>query len=392
MLTAKLAFRNLMGAGIRTWLNVFVLSLAFLVIIWFQGLIQGMNEYAMQATIDYEAGGGQFWHRDFDPYDPLTFEDSHAALSPALTEATARGEATSILVTSGAVFPEGRVQPAVLRGIDPGQQILKLPTEYLRSEDEESIPAMIGTQMARRTKLRVGDEVTIRWRDVHGTFDADDIRIVQIMSVPAPGADAGQIWLPLERLRLMLQAPGQASYVVLGGDVQAPPDGDDTWVLRDTDYLLKEITELVRMKSSSSNILYGLLLFMALLAIFDTQVLAIWRRRKEIGTFMALGMERARVVALFTFEGAMHGLLALVAGAVYGIPILAWTYAKGLPMPALQGDFGIAMPQALYPVYGLRLVAGTTLLVLIAVTIVSFLPASKIARLKPTDALRGKTR
>lgn len=33
MLIIKLAFRNLMGAGLRTWLNVFVLSLVFVMII-----------------------------------------------------------------------------------------------------------------------------------------------------------------------------------------------------------------------------------------------------------------------------------------------------------------------------------------------------------------------
>jgi putative ABC transport system permease protein len=390
MLIAKLALRNLVGAGTRTWLNVFVLSLAFVMIIWVQGFIQGMNKYAMQATIDYEAGGGQFWHKDYDPYDPLTFEDSHAPLSPALIKLISQDAATPILVTSGAIFPEGRVQSAILRGIDPQQQILQLPSGYLSIEDDDVTPALIGAQMAKQTKLRVGDEVTIRWRDVHGTFDADDVRIVQIMNVPSPSVDLGQIWLPLEDLREMLQAPEEASLVVLARDLSDIPSGDHTWVHRDLDYLLKEIAELVRMKSGSSNILYGLLLFMGLLAIFDTQVLAIWRRRKEIGTLMALGMERAKVIGLFTFEGAMHGLLALVVGAIYGIPVLALTFAKGLSMPAMNADFGIALPQSLYPSYGLRLLLGTTLLVLIAVTIVSFLPASKIAGLKPTDALRGK--
>lgn len=390
MLISKLAFRNLVGAGLRTWLNVFVLSLAFVMIIWVQGFIQGMSEYAMQATIDYEVGGGQFWQKDYDPYDPLTFEDSHAPLTPDLAGLVSKGQATSILVTSGAIFPEGRVQSAVLRGIAPNQQILKLPTSYLKSEHEDVIPALIGAQMAKQTKLKVGDEVTVRWRDVHGTFDATDVRIAQIMNVSAPSVDQGQIWLPLEGLREMLQAPGQASLIVLGKKVQSvPPDGGE-WIHRDVDYLLKEIKELVRMKSGSSNILYGLLLFLGLLAIFDTQVLAIWRRRKEIGTLMALGMERGKVIGLFTFEGALHGLLALVVGAIYGIPILALTLSKGLPMPEMVGDVGVALPQTLYPSYGLRLLVGTTLLVLIAVTVVSFLPASKIAKLKPTDALRGK--
>ena len=136
--------------------------------------------------------------------------------------------------------------------------------------------------------------------------------------------------------------------------------------------------------------MYGLLLFMGLLAIFDTQVLAIWRRRKEIGMLMALGMERGKVIGLFTFEGALHGLLALIVGAIYGIPILALTMSRGLSMPEMATNVGVAVPQVLYPSYGLRLLVGTTLLVLVTVTTVSFLPASKIAKLKPTDALRGK--
>jgi ABC-type lipoprotein release transport system permease subunit len=35
-------------------------------------------------------------------------------------------------------------------------------------------------------------------------------------------------------------------------------------------------------------------------------------------------------------------------------------------------------------------VLGTTVLVLIVTTIVSFLPTRRIAKLKPTDALRGR--
>ena len=188
----------------------------------------------------------------------------------------------------------------------------------------------------------------------------------------------------------MLQAPGQATFVVLEKDFSGAPTGDETWIYNSPDKLLESVTELIKAKAGTSNVLYGLLLFMGLLAIFDTQVLSIWRRRKEIGTLMALGMQRLRVIWLFTFEGALHGLLALLVGAIYGIPILAWVMKHGIPLPSAVEDSGFAIPQSLYPSYGAKLLVGTTLLVLISVTIVSFMPASKIAKLKPTDALRGK--
>ena len=379
-----------MGAGIRTWLNVFVLSLAFVMTIWVQGLVDGMNEYAVRTSIDFEYGGGQLWHRAYDPYDPFTFEESHAPLSPALDSLVSKGDATPILLTSGAIYPDGRVHSALLKGIDPAQDMLKIPAGILGEAETGAIPGLIGSLMAEQTKLRVGDLVTVRWRDINGTFDADDVEIVQIMSNVPAAIDLGQIWVPLERLRGMLQAPGEATLVVLRRDPEDIPPGDETWIHRDLDYLLATVREFIRAKSGGSYVMYGLLLFMGLLAIFDTQVLSIWRRRKEIGTLMALGMERGTVIGLFTFEGALHGILALVLGAVYGIPLMKWTLAKGIPLPGVSQSMGIALPETLYPSYGAWLVAGTTLLVFVSVTVVSFLPASKIAKMKPTEALRGK--
>ena len=59
-------------------------------------------------------------------------------------------------------------------------------------------------------------------------------------------------------------------------------------------------------------------------------------------------------------------------------------------MPPMADNMGLALSDTVYPAYGAGLVIGTTLLVLITVTIVSFLPTRKISGLKPTDALRGK--
>jgi ABC-type lipoprotein release transport system permease subunit len=244
--------------------------------------------------------------------------------------------------------------------------------------------------MAEQTKLAIGDYVTVRWRDVNGTFDADDIQITQIMHTTVPSVDQGQIWIPIDRLREMLQVPGEASIVVLRKGFDETPAAGDDWIHRTPGYLLNDIRELIQMKSASVNILYGLLLLMGLLAIFDTQVLSIWRRRREIGTLMALGMERIKVIVLFTFEGALHGVFALALGALYGIPILAWSLSSGLSMPEMAASSGVTVPEVLYPHYGLRLVLFTMVLVMIAITIVSYLPATKIAKLKPTEALRGK--
>ncbi len=78
MMAIKLALRNLLGAGLRTWLNVIVLSFSFVVIIWHKGFLDGWDRQAKTDMIAWELGGGQYWEQHYDPYDPFTLTDSHA--------------------------------------------------------------------------------------------------------------------------------------------------------------------------------------------------------------------------------------------------------------------------------------------------------------------------
>lgn len=388
MLIPKLALRNILGAGIRTWLNVVALSFSFVAIIFLQGLYTGINDQVERATIDALYGGGQFWQKSYDPYDPLSLTDAHASIPTELQALIKSGEATPILIRQATIYPEGRFRTILLKGIDPGQQILSFPS-FLLTGDEGSIPALIGTRMAKSTGLQKGDEITVQWRDVHGTFDARDVRIVEVMKTPVQEIDNDQIWIPLQSLQALSSMPGQATMVAIKKNLSSHGTIEG-WEFKNLDYLLQDIHSLVRSKSISASILYVVLLFLALLAIFDTQVLSIFRRRKEMGTLMALGMTRTKIIGLFTLEGAFHAVLAALVAAVYGIPLCTWFARTGFALPESYDNFGIAFGEKLFPTYSGGLIIGTILLVLLTTTIVSFLPTRKIAQLKPTDALRGK--
>ena len=54
----KLAAKNLIGAGLRTWLNVIVLSFSFLIIIWHKGLLNGWDRQARNDMFNWETGTG----------------------------------------------------------------------------------------------------------------------------------------------------------------------------------------------------------------------------------------------------------------------------------------------------------------------------------------------
>jgi ABC-type antimicrobial peptide transport system permease subunit len=209
------------------------------------------------------------------------------------------------------------------------------------------------------------------------------------MSTTVPSVDNGQIWLPLKKLQAMTRLENEATLAVSGKKTAEVKDIQD-WTFRSLNFLLKDIKDLIKTKSIGQSIFYAILFFLGMLAIFDTQVLAIFRRRKEMGTLMALGFTRAKVIQLFTVEGALHGILAAGVAAIYGIPLLTYFSVNGWTLPANTESFGFTVGEKIFPTYSAGLILGTTILVMLVTTVVSFLPTRKIAKLKPTEALRGK--
>jgi len=388
MTAIKLALRNLIGAGLRTWLNVFVLALILILIIWHYGIIDGWNRMAIRDMIAWEIGGGQIWTEEYDPYDPFTLEESHRVLPQSFKDEIEKGNMVPILATQASIYPQGRIMSILLKGIDPSQQVSELPTDILL-EEHEGIPAIIGTGMARDSKLNTGDYVTVRWRDVDGTFDAAEVHIVGVFQCDVPAVDNGQIWIPIKKLQEMTQMPGEATLLVMDQDFTWTGD-EDGWILRDHDYLLQEMREMIKVKKVGGSVFYVILMLLAMLAVFDTQVLSIFRRQKEIGTYMAMGMTRGQVVRLFTVEGAMHSTLAAILGAIPGIPLLIWLSKVGFAMPAGSYSLGMAIAEKIYPVYSIGLIISVMLIVIIITTIVSYLPSRKIAKMNPTEAIKGK--
>ncbi len=387
-LAIKLAVRNLIGAGLRTWLNVIVLSFSFVVIIASKGILVGWDRQAKKDMTEWEIGGGQYWMSHYDPYDPFSLTDAHAQIPAPFIPEIEKNDMVPTLISQGTLYPQGRIQTALIKGIPPRQTLLKLPTRKLDTVAGNT-PAIIGANMARQTKLKPGDEVTLRWRDANGTFDATTLTITAVFTTNVPTVDVGQIWIPLDSLQSMLGMPGQAT-IVTYRDKALRGQQVKNWKWVPYSDLVREIESVIRAKSVGQSVFYAILLILALLAIFDTQVLSIFRRQKEIGTYVALGYTRREVVVLFTVEGGLHAVLASLVGAVWGIPVLAWLSKHGIALGNTSAQYGLAIANTMYPVYSASLIIGTILVILLATTIVSYLPARKIAKMNPTDAIRGK--
>lgn len=377
----QLAYKNLIGAGLRTWLNVGVLSFAFIVILFYNGWIDGWNEQAKRDTIEWEYGSGHLYHFNYDPSDPFTIAEGHGKIGN-LTK-----HLTPILIRQASIYPEGRMIPVVLKGIPKDQTTVKIPSRKFK-KTEGAVPAIIGEAMARNSNLEAGDEVLVRWRDEHGTFDATTLHLVDVFENNVASIDVRQVYIPIEELWNMTGLDNEASMFLASENYIVQQLNE--WRFESQEELLTELNEIIKAKKAGGSVMQILLLSIALLAIFDTQVLSVYRRQKEIGTYISLGMTRKQVVGIFTVEGAMNSIFAAVLAAIYGIPLFIYLARYGIAMPMDSEQAGMSIADTIYPVFSIGLILTTVSFVIIAATIVSYLPSRKIAKMDPVQALKGK--
>ena len=385
----KIAIKNLLGARLRTILNVFVTSFSFFIILLMSGMYDGMLQHAKNVTIDTEIAGGAYWNPNYDPLDPMSFEDAHSIIPNEIKSLVDQQKAFPVLVSQVSIYPGGRIMPAILKGIPPNQNIVKMPTQSLNGFNDGTIPVLIGKGMAQNTKLNVGDSFTIRWLDINSTYDADEGTVVYIMDTENFKLDMGHIWIPLDIAQSMLAMEDQATYVTYEKGLSVVNNKGD-WTIRDVDYLVQDMEAIIEADKPGAQKMFMILLALAAMGIFNAQVLSIFKRGREIGTLMALGMTRLRVVALFTLEGGLNAILSAVATLIIFGPILWYFGTSGIPLPIDYTEMGLIMAKRLIPVYSIGLILSTMILVSIIVLIVSYMPSRKISNMNPTDALRGK--
>ena len=387
MLLIRPAIKNILGGGMRTWLNMAVLSFTFVLIVLYNGITDGWVQESRRETIQWETGPGQLWHSDYDRFDIFSIQEAHGVIPKKLQPAIAAHTYTPILVSLGVIYPQGRLQNVLLKGIDPEQSILNIPSKQLKSSGDE-IVTLIGKRMAQAAKLKKGDRVMVRWRDRNGTFDAREVLISDVFDTKVASVDEGQLWFNLEDLRKLTSLPDEATYLIrsANGPVVSDVEG---WHYKDLKFLLADLDMMLKGERIEMAIIFTVLLSIGLLALFDTQVLSIFRRQKEIGTYIALGMTPRRVAGLFTLEGTSYSILGILFGALWGTPILIWFARAGISMPEMD-DMGIAIGNALYPVYEPSSVLLNVLIIVSLSALISYLPARKIAKQNVVYALKGK--
>ena len=382
-----IANKNFYRQGLRAFLNVLVTALSIVALIFMLSLLNGFQAQATRNLVSTDVGGGHYRVPGFDILTPTKWEDLTMPVPEVLDGLLVRDKA-EVLVQQGQLYPNRRLYPVQLRGIAMDQSLLNLPLAGLKSfEDKpgEVIPAVVGVKMARKAHLEKGDTVVLKWRDKGGAVDARDVLIVDVGDIVNPRIDDGVVWLRLDHLRSMTDREGEVSWVAVReylGQVQG-------FEFQGIEMLMADLLAMLRQDRINSKILWGILMVLVCTSVFNTQILNFFKRQKEIGTLLALGMEPQWIVRIFTLEGVIAALWALGLAVVLGVPFFIWFQGVGFDVTHLS-EASFPVRETVYPDYQPREILVSVFIVMSLIIVSAWVPVKKITRLDPTLALRGR--
>lgn len=386
MIFFKLAWVQFLRQGMRAWLNIAVTGLTLATLIFMTSLLNGFQLQASNNLKSTDIGGGHYRKPGFDILSPTEWENK-TFFPPAFLKQLPNSEKAEVLVLQGQLFPNRRLFPVQLRGMDSSQELLQLPLQPLFriSQGDDSIPVIIGTRMAEQSKLKKGDSAVLRWRDRMGAIDARDVKVIEIADFLNPRVDESIVWLTLDRLRKMTRRENEVSWVAVNHHFGPAKNLE----FLEPDHLMSDVLNLLKQDRRNAKVLWVILLFLAGTSIYNSQTLNVFKRQKEIGTMMAFGMESNRIISLFTLEGAIAGFGAIAFALLVGVPFYFWFQSTGLDISHLSASTMPVQERIFLDVHFFDMIL-TTLIMLAVIIFSAWSPVRKISKLEPTAALRGK--
>ncbi len=236
--------------------------------------------------------------------------------------------------------------------------------------------AVVGVEAARRLGVGVGDLLALEF------YSQETLRVVGILARTGGQQDLF-VFVPLKVAQRLLGLEGKLSAILVQvKDVrevavtrqalgrlpfsQAVPPSE----------VFDMLVGLFGTVQSNLILITGIAIAVATLVTFNTMVMAVYERRREIGILRAIGTTRAQVFSLFVREAAVLSLLAGVVGIGGG-------YLAMLLLPQTTG-FGLEARPVFSPAY-----VGISLGVALTVGLAAgAYPAFRAARIEPITVLR----
>lgn len=406
----RLAVRNARRNTRRSLLTAIAILVAVMSVTFTFGYLGGaLND--MAATIARtQSGHVRITHIDYpdrERFLPLHLNVSHVSeLLPIIRTHPAVEGAVARIRTAVLIDFQNENSPGLLIGADFEKErgyfdILDMVVEG-RAPQPGSAEILIGAILAEQLEVAIGDTLILLGQTAYRSMSGIRAEVTGLARSGLDPIDRNVLFMPLDQVQVMTDLnDGTTEILVFAEDV----DQVDILVASLTSELDGLVAgglgiqswmdqgQLVQMMDSASSI-FGVVVFilmlMAGLIIVNTMLMTILERTQEFGMLSAIGMRRGKIVALILNEGLVIGIVGALLGGIIGSGLSIWMEQHGFNISAAMEGMDFPMKNIIYTDWKLiHPIIGFFVGIVTAVG-ATLIPARRIVRLKPAEALRAK--
>lgn len=402
-----LAFRNIGRNRKRTILTAFSIFLAVYIIILLVSICETMIDDMIENEKKYVTGDFRIADRTYlenEDLMPLQFNiDNVDEKIAAIEDLDPAIHAEALIKTGVYAYLDGELETAFAVGVEIGKSAYtsdggtKLIAGRLPENGKKEIAAT--TRLLSRLGLSVGDRITLMVRTTTSSTNAATFDITGEIAFSSADLNADTVIVPLDVLSRLCRMEKGALEILVTCDGN---EDEEKYLSAIKEALDAENLRIDYWKDSSMaysfiplfDTTYAIveLLFFLISStlIFNTTMMCVLERKKEIGTMIAFGFRRSTVIIQFVVETAIISLFGTLAAGVAGAATLALIDSVGLDLNALGGEAvqGWNFSNMLYPEIGLPMLAEITATGLAVAVLAAFLATYRIRKIEVANALR----
>jgi putative ABC transport system permease protein len=253
---------------------------------------------------------------------------------------------------------------------------------------------LIGAGLAANLGVKKGDTIVLLANASGGGLRAVEGHVRGLVSITVKAYNDSMLYLPIATARELLGVEGSHLWIAM---LQQTESTDATVArFRQEDSLANldvvswsDLADFyhktVELFSRQIGVVKLIIASIIVLSISNTMTMSVMERTVEIGTAMALGIRRRRILSQFLLEGGLLGMIGGGLGIVVGFLLAAGISSVGIPMPAGPGmAHGFIATIMVTPDIAIEAFAMAILTTLLA----SLYPAWRASRMVIVDALR----
>ena len=419
MLTLRLAWRSFLRHRRRSAITSLALALGLAMMLVVVGIANGAHDRMVELGVRMGAGHVIIEGRGYREEHDL----DHVVDRPGVVLAAARriGRVRAVVprVNASGLLSAGDSSVAVaFTGVDPSVEpavsdvasnARRVSGDYLRPRDRmpfanQPSDISIGAQLAENLNLALGDRVVLTASprgggapvsaafQVRGVFRTG-LAELDGFSVQIPIADA-QTLLGLgssvTEIALMLDDPDGIDAVVSA--VRAGIRGRDELEVLPWQQALPELYESIVLDDAGMYLMMAVVFVIVGIGIFNTVLMSVVERTRELGVMMAIGTSARRLFAAVMAEAGVLAIIGCAVGLGLGLSIYSYLARTGLDVQQMFGNkmaiAGVLLEGRIHARLAAGSVAEWTATIAGIVLLSALYPAFRVAGLKPIEAMR----